>query len=454
MARYLVQDFFRERPAATGAAGATVQYYDQDDNPIGSSTTSDADGKFNLLDEIYPGLGYYTATKGGITKRHEAASIGFIGTLSAADLVTLFDGSFSNGILTGIGSGFALSAGGGLNISVAPGGGVIDGHPFRFSVAKVIALAAADGSNPRIDRMVASLVPPGAAVGNPGAITIKKVDGTPAASPAAPALVATADEVQINLGTWTVAAGAGAPSSIVSETARSIPGIHTHVMADITDLAAALALKANLAAPTFTGPVTVNGEFLVDVDSQNSVIIRKADNTQMFRFDTINGTLNLFQGTDLVLLSDGSTVVLRLDGATGSIVAGGATISPTELATLDGVSGAIQTQIDGKSATGHTHTIAQSDVTGLVAALAAKAPSAGATLTGANITASAGLHHTGGTWGFNGNSVSGPQDDPIDVSTGTVDATWGSTEATVLNDLRQAHNELVQLLRDVGIVGA
>jgi len=57
-----------------------------------------------------------------------------------------------------------------------------------------------------------------------------------------------------------------------------------------------------------------------------------------------------------------------------------ADVSATELGYLDGVTSAIQTQLNGKAASSHSH--ATSDVTGLDAALAAKAPLASPTFTG------------------------------------------------------------------------
>ena len=61
------------------------------------------------------------------------------------------------------------------------------------------------------------------------------------------------------------------------------------------------------------------------------------------------------------------------------------TATATELNYVDGVTSAIQTQIDGKSSTGHTHVI--SDVTNLQTSLDAKAALAGATFTGAVVLA-------------------------------------------------------------------
>ena len=126
---------------------------------------------------------------------------------------------------------------------------------------------------------------------------------------------------------------------------------------------------------------------------------------------------------------------------------------------LDSIPAGIpQASIDGlvaalaaKAATSHTH--AQSDITNLATALGAKASLSSAAFTGA-VTFADGMEHNGGPWGFNGASVSGKLNDPDDVPTGTIDATWGTTEAAVLEGLRTSYNQLVELLRDCGIVGA
>jgi hypothetical protein len=70
---------------------------------------------------------------------------------------------------------------------------------------------------------------------------------------------------------------------------------------------------------------------------------------------------------------------------TSTIQARVADVSDTEIGYLNGVTSAIQTQIDGKAASSHTH--AQSDITNLTSDLAAKAALSGATFTGAVVLA-------------------------------------------------------------------
>jgi hypothetical protein len=102
------------------------------------------------------------------------------------------------------------------------------------------------------------------------------------------------------------------------------------------------------------------------------------------------------------LASDSVTTAKILDGAvTSAKIADGAivnadinasaaidwtklavssTVSATEIGYVDGVTSSIQTQLDGKAASSHTH--AQSDITNLTTDLAAKAPLASPTFTG------------------------------------------------------------------------
>jgi hypothetical protein len=430
MPRYLVQDFLRERPGGTGAAGGTAQFYLASGVPVGPSATTDVDGKFNLLDEVYPGLGYYTVTKAGVTKKHDMRSVGFIGTVSAADIVTFFQGFATNGILKNVLSEFAISPGGGLNISVAPGGGVIAGHPFRFSLAQSRASATAHVSLPRIDRMVASLVPPGAAVGSPGAITIKVVGGVAAASPAAPALVSTADEIQINLGTWTVAAGATSPSSLIPEAVRSIPGTHAHPISDVTGLQAALDAKQAIDA-TLTAFAAYNTAGLLTQTAADSFTGRA------------------------IAAADSKIVVTNGNGASGNPTIG---LGPHGHVQADVVNlvadlSTLTTAVAGKANTSHAH--AESDVTNLVTDLAGKASKTSGNIYSGLNTFNNGMEHAGGTWGFNGSIVPfGKRTDPPNISTGTIDATWGTTEAAVMEDIRTSLNSVIQTLRDIGILTA
>ncbi len=83
-------------------------------------------------------------------------------------------------------------------------------------------------------------------------------------------------------------------------------------------------------------------------------------------------TLNVHGIADTSVLVTTSQLDTKQDKVTG--------VSDTEIGYLDGVTSAIQTQLDGKAASSHTHAI--SDVTDLTTTLAAKANLSGATFTG------------------------------------------------------------------------
>jgi hypothetical protein len=90
-----------------------------------------------------------------------------------------------------------------MNINVATGEAWIQGYYYKNTASKVLAVTAADGSNPRIDRVVLELD----LVTN-RLINLKMLDGTPAASPVAPTLTQSGTTYQITLAQVYVAAGA------------------------------------------------------------------------------------------------------------------------------------------------------------------------------------------------------------------------------------------------------
>lgn len=97
-------------------------------------------------------------------------------------------------------------------------------------------------------------------------------------------------------------------------------------------------------------------------------------------YTTLSGNLDTHSSdtTNIHGIPDTSVLVTTTDLATKQDKITG--VSDTEIGYLDGVTSAIQTQLNGKAATAHSHAI--SDVTGLQTALDAKASLAGATFTG------------------------------------------------------------------------
>lgn len=108
--------------------------------------------------------------------------------------------------------------------------------------------------------------------------------------------------------------------------------------------------------PNITGAVTPTHTELNFVDGVTSSIQTQLNLKAPLASPTFTGTVTLPAATSI--------------GA----------VSSTELTYLDGVTSAIQTQLNSKAASSHTH--AQSDISGLTADLAAKAPIASPTFTG------------------------------------------------------------------------
>ena len=123
---------------------------------------------------------------------------------SAADWAAYFASFVGNGVIPLPSDQLAVSVGSGegLAVSVAPGFAFVNGYNYQLTAAQELTLATADGSNPRIDRVVVrwsrSL----------REMFLAVLTGTAAASPVAPALTQTADVYELCLAEIAVARGA------------------------------------------------------------------------------------------------------------------------------------------------------------------------------------------------------------------------------------------------------
>ena len=119
---------------------------------------------------------------------------------SAVDFAAYFGDIISSGVSAN-GDNLPVTSAGGLNLSVGPGFAWIEGHLYENTTTKTLTLETG-GSLPRIDRVVARL---DIAERKIEAVILK---GTPASSPAAPALTRNADYWEIGLANIAVAASA------------------------------------------------------------------------------------------------------------------------------------------------------------------------------------------------------------------------------------------------------
>lgn len=123
---------------------------------------------------------------------------------------------------------------------------------------------------------------------------------------------------------------------------------------------------------TSVNPILSVGEQGYETDTNKTKIGDGSTVWTSLTYHNPGGAVSQSQVTDLTTTLAGKQAV----------VSG---VSDTEIGYLDGVTSAIQTQIDGKSSTSHTHSI--SGVTGLQTALDEKAPLASPTFTGTTTTA-------------------------------------------------------------------
>lgn len=109
---------------------------------------------------------------------------------------------------------------------------------------------------------------------------------------------------------------------------------------DFTDIWNALALKAPLASPTFTGTVIL----------PSNTTIGNVSSTELGYLDGVTGALQSQLDLKAPLASPTFTGTVTLPSSTAI-----GAVSSTELGYLDGVTSAIQTQINSKAASAHTH---------------------------------------------------------------------------------------------------
>jgi hypothetical protein len=111
----------------------------------------------------------------------------------ATDFAAYFGNLVSNGVFYASATNLQATPGNGLAVSVAAGSAWINGYRYENTDDLNLPLTTANGSNPRIDRIVVRLSQVSRS------IQLAVVDGTPATTPSAPALTRTSDVYELGI---------------------------------------------------------------------------------------------------------------------------------------------------------------------------------------------------------------------------------------------------------------
>lgn len=173
----------------------------------------------------------------------------------------------------------------------------------------------------------------------------------------------------------------------------SVLPTHAHAQSDILNLTTDLAAKAGLSSPAFTGAPTIAGYLIITTNDTNAILTKQTGGLEIFRVNNLNKAVTILNGSAFNLWSDaGSVMKASIDGATGKIFTTG------------------EAEIDGA------------------------------------------LNHDGSTAGFYGVAPVARAAAPTAISSATVGATWGTGEQAVVDSTRDALNDVITALRNIGII--
>lgn len=204
----------RNPSTAAGIPGITVAMKRHSDGTTITTDDTDANGLAEMtLDSVmYPGPAYLEYTSGSVYRRSGYVG-GQIGGLIWSDTLNDFMSAHGIGVCNDIGENLqAFSLGTNMNVTVASGMAILkDGIPYVQESNQTVTIDTADGTNPRIDRIVVRLVREGQA--QEGKITLEKITGSPSASPTVPGITQSSStwdlslcQVRVNAGVTSIAA--------------------------------------------------------------------------------------------------------------------------------------------------------------------------------------------------------------------------------------------------------
>ena len=138
---------------------------------------------------------------------------------NATDFSAYFGDLVSNGIFYKTADNLKVTAAIGMNITVQPGSGWINGYHYQNTSPLELPITTANGVNPRIDRVVLRWDNVGRS------ISLAILTGVPAAVPAAPDLTRTADIYELGIADVLVARGVVSVSTDAITDTRMNPAL-------------------------------------------------------------------------------------------------------------------------------------------------------------------------------------------------------------------------------------
>jgi hypothetical protein len=285
---------------------------------------------------------FWTATLSTRTRRGSSKSGGAVGPNSLLELPILFGawtGSADDGaVIAGQLNTLAVAAvAANVKVTVDTGYANLDGQLVYNGASRTINLAAANATNPRIDRII--LERTRTAGDTEGKIVLKVSTGTPAASPAAPALTNDANTLQYSLAQVRVNALSTSVTSVTDERTYALTSVSRNPTLETT------ARETGSTALTTTGasvanlahsPTLVNG-VMYDCIIEADVFVDGASSVGMIA-PFLNGTSN---ASDYQSAPAQSGTVTLTNAHSASILGTGASISCGVLAKRSGTANTV-----------------------------------------------------------------------------------------------------------------
>lgn len=265
--------YVRDPADGSGVASATVTLKKHADATTVTTDGTDANGLFEMdADTVgYPGPVYEETTVGATTKVRSGNVWGQLGGLVWAGDIPDALQAFGIGVVSDVSDELAVSADGSdMQVDIAAGVAILkDGCPYVLEAATALTISAADGSNPRIDRIILRLTREGQTT--QGKISLQVLAGTPAASPAVTALTQSSATWDLSLAQILVGTGVTTIASNKVTDERTFVGsaVLQPLDADLTAIAALVSAADKVPYATGSGAwaladLTAAGRALID----------------------------------------------------------------------------------------------------------------------------------------------------------------------------------------------